>query len=147
MTEAAILGRGWHGRSNVKKAFIVGLIAVSASILPSLGSFIPGGKAIFGGEAQAACKSITAEFNNWVGWGRVTTNWCYSGGTVTSRHSVPSGSMSSYWASSGCYTHNGKAKGVCITRRQFTGPWNFRQCIETWIFGNGNHARAFRANC
>lgn len=154
----------WHGRSKVSKMLIVGLVAVSASLLPAAGSFVPrdSGNVIFGGEAQAACKyGLTNKADRWWAWAQVVTNWCYDGVHVTSRHSVPSWGMKalgsangvyyrswdSGWKYSQCHYYNGIWNHNCLTRYQFSwgslnkwiGPWVI--CIHTRIYGNGYHHR------
>jgi hypothetical protein len=141
MTDIDGMTMRWHGRSRLNKMLIVGLVALSASLLPAAGSFVPGsGNLVFGGVANAACKwdgkpgpgSLTNKWSVSWGWAQVKTGWCYDGVHVTSRHSVPTGGVSWWaplsgtafaplvgWAWSSCQTFNGITNHNCLTRAQF----------------------------
>lgn len=169
MDQSAVVRTGarWHGRSPLSKMFIVGLVVASASLLPAAGSFVPrdSGNTIFGDVAEAACKwdgkpgpgGLKNYASRWWAWAQVKTNWCYSGGHVTSRHSVTSGDITSEgekyrfysykpWAvTSQCNTYNGYWNHNCLTRFQFSWySWYFGEttlCIHTRIYGDGSHSR------
>jgi hypothetical protein len=150
---------------------IVGVVALSASLLPAAGSFVSrdSGNSIFGDVAQAAtCKSQVAggplynDYNHWFFKASVATDWCWSGGHVVSRHSVPGGQVTtlgiltgwilldSHWEYSNCVTYNGVWNHNCLTQREFNlirlpTPEIHGQvlsvCIETRIYGDGHHHR------
>ena len=145
----------------------IGLIAICAGLLPAAGSFVPQASGVFGGVAHAACKwdgkpgpgGLHNKFDEWWFKAEVVSNWCYDGTRVTSRHSVPSGSVTvplgvaagvfyteSHWAYSACHIYNGVVNHNCLTRREFNGvnghsgdPWSI--CIGTRIYGAGGHHR------
>ena len=166
------IGLRWRQRSRLNKLLIVGLVATAASLLPATGSFVPrdSGNLLFGDVAQAACKwngkpgpgSLTNRAERWFGWAYVRTGWCYSGGHVTSRHSVPDFGVSTLgflsgtrtwvfgWAYTDCHDYNGYWNHNCLTRGQFKwvksclGGGLCTQaviCIHTRIYGNGAHSR------
>jgi hypothetical protein len=132
------------------------LLIAAAALLPAAGSFVPG-TGVFGGQAQAACKSgLTNKFSRWFGYGRVVTDWCYNGRSVTSRHSTPYADayadpkeggwrVSFSWALSACYDYNGIHNHNCLTQGQFTFysfVFGYKYvCVHTRIYGNGYHHR------
>ena len=109
--------------------------------------------------AAAACKrGLTNQLNDVFGWAKVVTQWCYSGGTVTSRHSQKHAQVSVLGYARGylsvttrctytkCHNYNGYTNHNCLTHAQVhaakadysQGWW----CIQTRIYGNGAHRRA-----
>jgi hypothetical protein len=149
----------WQKRTSPNKMMVVGLIAASASLLPAAGSFVSadGGNPLFGGTAQAACKyDLTNQHNNnGFGWAKVVTDWCYSGGHVTSRHSEKHAQVTGWgyyngytgvitrWEYSACHNYNGYWNHNCLTRAEVVayGSRSEAACIHTRIYGNGNHSR------
>jgi hypothetical protein len=162
----SLRGPVWRGRSKLAKALVVGLIAISASLLPAAGS-LAGGNGVFGGVAQAACKwdnkpgpgGVPNIYDHWYFKAQVISNWCYDGNHVLSRNSVPSGNVTSplgvlagyfltetHWALSQCYTINHVYNSNCLTHREYNildgHDGSHRSiCIETRIYGNGYHRR------
>lgn len=161
MANAVRMRMRWRERSKLNKILIVGLVAVSASLLPAAGSFVPrdSGNVFFGDEAQAACKTaLWNHFDKWWFEAGVITDWCYSGGHVTSRHSRAGGNVTNlgilagwvltdqHWEYSKCHNYNGYWNHNCLTQREFNLvaigvdlPKSI--CIETRIYGNGAHHR------
>ena len=157
----------WRGRSKASRMLAVGLIAVSATLLPAVGSFVPQASGVFGGTADAACKwdgkagpgGLNNTYDKWWFKANVTSNWCYNGRSVTSRHSVPTGGVTNWgvlggffftethWAYSKCHNYNGITNHNCLTHREYNGLNGhaggdpFSVCIETRIYGNGAHSR------
>jgi hypothetical protein len=120
------------------------------------------------GEQAQQCKSgLTNIFSNVFISAKVVTDWCYSGGNVTSRHSVPSASVTNAghaagwregaaeWTYSACHSFNGYHHHNCLTRRQFSfhniylPPFvpHVGVCIHTRIYGDGNHSRDITTDC
>ncbi len=169
MGEALTMRRGlrWRDRSRAARMLTVAVIAASASLLPAAGSFVPQASGVFGGVAHAACKwdgkpgpgGVPNTYDHWWFKAQVVSNFCYDGTHVTSRSSVPSGSVTSplgvvggwfltetHWALSQCYTYNGISNHNCLTHREynlFNGHDGGHRsiCIETRIYGNGYHHR------
>jgi len=148
-----------------------GLIAVSASLLPAAGSFVPQASGVFGGTADAACKwegkagpgPLRTVFDEWWFKAEVVTNWCYNGSSVTSRYSQPYGHVTNWgilggwfwvnahWAYSKCHAYNGISNHNCLTHREANlvsghGADTQSICIETRIYGNGAHRRNITKN-
>jgi hypothetical protein len=161
-TYAARAGMRWRDRSKLNKMLIVALVVASASILPAAGSFVSrdSGNVLFGGEAQAACKTALGNYyDKWWFKASVITDWCYSGGHVTSRHSEAGGNVTSpfgvlagwffydqHWEYSKCVTYNGVWNHNCLTQREFNlfnghSGLYWSICIETRIYGDGHHHR------
>jgi hypothetical protein len=161
-------GLRWRDGSKPSRMLIIGLIAVSAALLPAAGSFVPkaSGLGMFGGTAHAACKwdgkpgpgALHNTYDHWFFKADVASNWCYDGKHVTSRHSVPTGNVTNWgilggwvwtsfhWAVTQCYTYNGIYNHNCLTKAEYnlitlhTGDIK-SICIETRIYGNGYHHR------
>jgi len=148
----------WRGRSRAHRGLVIGLVAVSAAVLPAAASFVPqGGNPLFGGVAEAACKYNLTNMHtqNGYGWAKVVTDWCYSGGHVTSRHSEKHCQISGWgysigysgcrttWRYSNCHNYNGYWNHNCLTRAEVFAYGHRYEiaCIHTRIYGNGDHRR------
>lgn len=118
------------------------------------------------GQADAACKSVTNVYKDKYFNAQVVTNWCYGGGNVTSRSSLPTASVTDFgyasgfresdaeWKYSACHSYNGYAKHNCLTKRQFSYTYRYGPdvgkigvCISTRVYGNGAHRRDITTNC
>lgn len=160
-TSAATSSVGWHRRSKFTKMLTVALVVMAALLLPTAGSFVPreSGNVLFGGEAQAACKTaLQNPFNAWYFEANVITSWCYNGRSVTSRNSRAGGNVTNlgvlggfvllrqHWEYSACHYYNGTPNHNCLTQREFwllnlhSGD-EVSVCIGTRIYGGGGHHR------
>ena len=158
--DAPTTGAIWR-RSKLGKLLTAALITTTAAALPAVGSFVPreSGNVLFGGEAEAACKSALQNvYDKWFFKANVITSWCYNGRSVTSRHSRAGGNVTTLgafggmflisqgWKYTGCDDFNGIKNHNCLTQRQFylfnghagAPLWI---CIHTRIYGNGAHRR------
>ena len=129
---------------------LVAVVAAFAVVLPATATAAPA--------SVTACKSgLTNQENEAWGWAKVVTEWCYSGGHVTSRHSERHAQISAggylqgwlkvetSWRYSACHNYNGYWNHNCLTRAE-VHAWNkdngqFFSCIHTRIYGNGAHSR------
>ncbi|HWC28435.1 MAG TPA: hypothetical protein VG474_17725, partial [Solirubrobacteraceae bacterium] len=111
------------------------LVATGAVALPAVGSFVPrdSGNVVFGGEAQAACKTALQNvYDKWFFEAGVITSWCYNGRSVTSRHSRAGGNVTTLgafagmfligqsWKYTDCHHYNAIKNHNCLTQRQFS---------------------------